>query len=98
MSAQLTSPALYEKFYLELTQAYTLIQRQIATVLQRHGLTLAEHALLRVVEHHPGITAAEIARRLSLIPVCAKTLWVAVQIKAMLVVRRYDSLPPGARP
>lgn len=68
MSAQLTSPALYEKFYLELTQAYTLIQRQIATVLQRHGLTLAEHALLRVVEHHPGITAAEIARRLSMTP------------------------------
>jgi DNA-binding MarR family transcriptional regulator len=68
VSLRATSPALYEKFYLELTQAYTLIQRQIATVLQRHGLTLAEHALLRVVEHHPGITAAEIARRLSMTP------------------------------
>lgn len=63
-----TSPALYERFYLELTQAHALIQRQMASVLQRHGLTVAEHALLRVIEHHPGITAAEIARRLSMTP------------------------------
>lgn len=63
-----TSPALYERFYLELMQASLLIQRRLSIVLKRHGLTIAEHALLRVVEHHPGIAAADIARRLSMTP------------------------------
>lgn len=53
-----------EYFYLALTEAADRVRSFVDAVQSRLGVTGGEYALLRVVERHPGVTAAEVGGRL----------------------------------
>lgn len=60
--SQHTSDA--EHFFLALTEAADRTRDFVDAVQAKLGLTAGEYALLRVVENHPGIVAAEAGERL----------------------------------
>lgn len=53
-----------EYFFLALTEAADRTRAFVDAVQSRLGITGGEYALLRVVESHPDITAAEVGERL----------------------------------
>jgi MarR family transcriptional regulator, organic hydroperoxide resistance regulator len=53
-----------EELFLSLMGAYTLAAKGVEKALRPANLTVAEYALLRVVENRPGVTAAQAGQRL----------------------------------
>ncbi len=53
-----------ERLYLELTRCYVLSRRLAEDAVRLLRITLTEYNLLRIVENHPGIRAAEARSRL----------------------------------
>jgi DNA-binding MarR family transcriptional regulator len=59
-----TSPLPEERLYLAITHNASLMRKLAENSLLPHRLTLAEYSCLRIIEHHPHITAQEIGERL----------------------------------
>lgn len=53
-----------ERFFLSLAATYARAQKTVEKLLRPHGLTIAEYALLRIVENRPGVTAGQARARL----------------------------------
>lgn len=77
-----------EEFFLAVSAVASLASKQAERVLKPHDLTVAEYGLLRMVENHPGVTAADAASRLLLTRPAIAQMVKALEAKGMLARER----------